>query len=352
MNEPRPRPTMRDVAALSGVSLKTVSRVVNDEAGVSEDLVTRVRAAARTLDYQPNVTASNLRRSGGKTQTIGLLLENVANPFSSGLQRAIEDVARERGVLVFAGSVDEDSSRERDLATAFVARRVDGLIIVPAGHDQSYLATERRSGTPMVFVDRAPNHLDADAVLSDNQAGSRAAVTHLIDHGHRRIAYLGDLASISTAVERLAGYTDALDHARVGLDLSIVRQDIRTSDQATAVVIDLLTMPDPPTAVFASQNLVTIGAIRALRSRSQHQSIALVGFDDIPLIDLLNPGVTLVVQDVSGLGATAADLLFRRLDGDNGPAQRCVLPTTLVVGGSGEIRGPYRSPAKPGRVAP
>lgn len=332
---------MRDVAALSGVSLKTVSRVVNLEAGVSPELVARVQDAARKLDYQRNLTASSLRRGDGKTQTIGLLLENVANPFSSALHRAIETVARDRGVIVFAGSVDEDYIRERDLAAAFIARRVDGLIVVPAGEDQSYLTTERRSGTSLVFVDRPPRLLDADAVLTDNQGGAREAVEHLIAHGHRRIAYLGDLAWITTAGERYAGYLEALDRAGLPLDPSLVRQNLRTSEQAHGEVAKLMAEPGAPTAIFASQNLITIGAIRALREAGMHRQVGLVGFDELPLGDLLEPGATLIVQDVEAMGALAANTLFRRLDGDAGPTERHVLDATLVQRGSGEIRGPF-----------
>src|SRR5205823_12465477 len=183
---------MRDVAALAKVSIKTVSRVVNAEAGVSPSLVRRVMAAAERLDYRHNMTASSLRRSKGRSATIGVVLEDVANPFSSALHRSIEDVAVLRGVLVLAGSSDEDEEREQQLVSAFASRRVDGLIIQPSSHDHSYLLAERNAGTPVVFVDRPPSFLDADAVVTDNVAGIRQAVRHLLDHGHRRIAYLRD----------------------------------------------------------------------------------------------------------------------------------------------------------------
>jgi LacI family transcriptional regulator len=338
---PRQRPTMRDVAALSGVSIKTVSRVVNNEGGVSPDLVERVNEAARKLDYQRNLSASSLRRGDGRTETIGLLLENVANPFSSALHRAVEDVARDHGVLVFAGSVDEDPWRERGLTGAFIARRVDGLIVVPTGSDQSYFAKERESGTHVVFVDRPPALLDADYVVTDNVAGARVGVRHLIAHGHRRIGYIGDLSTISTARERLAGYHEALAEAGIAVDPSIVMQDQRTSDDAEAAVERLLARDDAPTAIFTAQNLVTIGALRALRRAKAHRSIAVVGFDELPVVDLIDPGPTLVVQDVVGLGSTAAELLFRRVQGYDAPPQHVVLPATLVVRGSGEIPGPF-----------
>src|SRR3954451_10636544 len=173
------RPTMQDVAALAGVALKTVSRVVNAEPGVSPALESKVRRAIEQLHYHRDVNASMLRRLGGKTQTIGLVLEDVSNPFSSALHRAIEDAARARGVLVFAGSCDEDPQREREVIGSFRDRRVDGIIVVPAGEDHAYLYDERRAGTALVFVDRPAGHLDVDTVGSDNVGGAVAATEHL-----------------------------------------------------------------------------------------------------------------------------------------------------------------------------
>ena len=155
---------MRDVAALAGVSLKTVSRVVNEEPTVAVELVTRVRLAAERLNYQPNLTASNLRRGDGKSATIGLLVQDVSNPYSAAIYRAVEDVAGSVGVSVLAGSLDEDPDREREMTADLIARRVDGLIIAPAGQDHSYLQLEQRSGTAVVFVDRPPVLLAADSV--------------------------------------------------------------------------------------------------------------------------------------------------------------------------------------------
>ena len=184
---------MRDVAALAGVSLKTVSRVINQEPGVSPALAGRVAKAIEQLDFRPNLAASALRRIDGRTALIGALLEDIANPYSAAVHRAIEDVARARGVIVLAGSLDEDAERERQLALAFIARRVEGLIVVPAGSDQSYLANESRSGMAIVFVDRPPMHLDADVVVSADRSGAADGVRHLVSFGHRRIAFLGDL---------------------------------------------------------------------------------------------------------------------------------------------------------------
>src|SRR3989442_6198660 len=260
------RPAVLGVAALAGVGLKTVSRVVNDEPGVSPALEAKVREAIAQLNYRRDANASMLRRLGSKTQTIGLVLEDVANPFSSALHRAIEDAARARGVLVFAGSCDEDPRRERELIGSFRDRRVDGIIVVPASHDHTYLYVEKRAGTALVFLDRPAGHLDADSVASDNLGGSVEAVEHLLAHGHRRIAFLGDLLSISTAEERLQGYSQALERAGIALDGALIRTGLRDPEAAARAVDELLALAAPPTAFFTSQNLLTIGGIRALRS--------------------------------------------------------------------------------------
>jgi len=329
---------MRDVAALAGVSLKTVSRVINAEPAVSNDVRSRVNGAIQRLDYRHNHAASSLRRSDRKSSTIGVLLEDVANPFSSALHREIEDVALQRGVLVLAGSSDEDEAREQQLIAAFTSRRVDGLIIVPASHDHSYLLSERRAGTPMVFVDRPPAFLDADSVLTDNQAGVRQGVAHLIEHGHRRIGYLGDLMTITTAAERYQGYQAELAAATIELDEALVRLDVHGIEKADAAVVELLKGPQPPTALFTSQNLLTIGASRALHRLDLHHRVALVGFDDVLLADMLEPGITVIAQDPSTMGRKAAEQLFRRIDGDQSPSVHLVVPTHLITRGSGEIR--------------
>ncbi|TDD65263.1 LacI family transcriptional regulator [Jiangella aurantiaca] len=333
----RPRATLRDVAAMAGVSMKTVSRVVNGEAGVTPQKVDAVRLAVSRLDYRPNVSASALRRSSRRTAAIGTVLEDLANPFSSALLRAVEDVANEKRVLILAGSVDEDQQRERALVRAFTERRVDGLIIAPVGEDQGYLRTEMEAGTPLVFVDRQPQGLLADCVLSDNEAGARNAVHQLAEVGHRRIAYLGDLAIIPTAQQRFAGYQRGLLECGLPLDPAHVVHDLHTIDDAARATTALLRSEGAPTALFASQNLVTIGAITALQELGLEQGVALFGFDDFPLADLLKPRVSVVAQDPAAMGRAAAELLFERLDGERDRPRRILLPTTTVLRGSGEI---------------
>jgi LacI family transcriptional regulator len=328
---------MRDVAALAGVSIKTVSRVINAEPGVSPDLTVRVSRAIDQLDFRPNQAASSLRRSDGRTASIGVVLEDIANPYSAAVHRAVEDVARAHGLIVLAGSVDEDPDRERRLAAAFIARRVEGMIVVPTGDDQRYLATEQRAGMAIVFVDRPPTHLDADVVLSADREGAATGVRHLIEGGHRRIAFLGDLTTIRTARERFGGYGDALAAAGLAPDPDRICHDLHSSELAMTATLSVLDGPSPPSAIFASQNLITIGVLRALRARRLERRIALVGFDDVPLADLLVPGVTVVAQDPARIGRIAATTLFRRIAGDRGRTERHVVETTLIPRGSGEI---------------
>jgi LacI family transcriptional regulator len=313
--------------------------VVNGDRRVDRALTQRVHEAARMLGYRHNTAASALRRADRVTASIGLVLEDVANPFFSAVHRGIEDVARERGYLTFTGSSDEDPERERGLTIAFIARNVDGLIIAPSPDDHGYLAAEQAHGVRFVFVDRPPRFLDADTVVSDNRAGARTAVEHLIAAGHRRIAFVGDRPDIFTAAERLAGYREALAAAGLAADPELVRHAGGDGIEPAAATRAWLAAPDPPTAIFSAQNLLTVQVVRALHGLDRHHAVAHVGFDDIPFGDLVEPAVTVIAQDPRELGLQAARLLFERLDGFDGPSRHLTIPTRLVQRGSGELPG-------------
>jgi LacI family transcriptional regulator len=328
---------MRDVARLAGVGLGTVSRIVNGAPGVNPELVERVTDAARLLDYRHDSTASSLRRADRRTGTVGMIVENVANPYSSALQRAVEDAADQRGLLLLSGSNDEDPARERRLLDNLTQRRVDGLIIVPTGRVHDALVTARRRGVPIVCVDRPIDLDEVDSVTVDNRRGVRDAVRRLHELGHRRIAFLSDLAGIWTSRERHAGFVEGLAAVGCALDESLVRRDLHDETEAESALRELFTEAEPPSAILAAQNLVTIGALTGLRALGLAHRVALVGFDDFPLADMLTPRVSVIAQDVARLGATAAELLFARLDGETGPARHRVLPTTYIARGSGEI---------------
>lgn len=325
---------MHEVAAVAGVSVKTVSRVVNGEPGVRTETVQRVLGAITSLGFRRNDLARSLRR-GGSSATLGLVIEDVANLFYSGITRAVEQVASDRGYLLISGSCGEDAERERQLVMTLLRRRVDALLIVPASGDQSYLAGELALGIPAVFLDRPPRGVDADTVLLDNAGGARRAVEHLIAQGHRRIAVITDSLSIHTAGERLAGYREALDAAGLGYDERLVRPGIADSESAELVVRELLALPKEirPTAIFAGNNRAAIGVLRGLVE--SQAGLGLVGFDDFELADML--GVSVIRYEAVELGRRAAELAFARLDGDRHLSQHVVVPTELVARGSGEV---------------
>ena len=328
---------MKNVATLAGVGIKTVSRVVNGEPNVSAETIARVQRAAEQLKYQPDLHAGNLRRTDRRTNTLGLLVGSVANPFSAAVHRAVEDAALGRHVAVFASSLDDDAERERSSVDAFLRRRVDGLILTTIHRSQAYLGSELEHGTPIVFVDRRPVGIEADTVLADNAEGAERAVAHLMAHGHTRVAYLGDTAEIFTARERRRGYFDALHRGGLEPDARLVVEGLSDESRAAEAVSRLLELDDPPTAVFSAQNLITIGVITELRRRGLAERVALVGFDDVPMADLLNPAVTVVAQNPTEMGRTAARRVFERLDGDDAAPRDFVVPTSLIVRGSGEI---------------
>ncbi|MGW2185572.1 LacI family DNA-binding transcriptional regulator [Streptomyces sp. NPDC001719] len=324
---------MKDVAARAGVGLKTVSRVVNSEPGVTPDTEQRVRDAITALGFRRNDSARILRK--GRTASIGLVLEDLADPFYAPLNRAVEEVARAHGALLINGSSAEDPERERELALAFCARRVDGLIVIPAGDDHRYLEPEIAAGIATVFVDRPAGRTAADVVLSDSFGGARDGVAHLIAHGHRRIGFIGDQAHIHTAAERLRGYRAAMRDAGLPVDERWVSLGPTAPERVRAEAEAMLAGPRPVTALFAGNNRVTVTAVRVIAAAAR--PVALVGFDDFELADLLSPAVTVVAQDAARLGRTAAERLFRRLDGVAEAPQRVELPTRLIVRGSGEL---------------
>lgn len=337
----RGRATMKDVATLAGVGIKTVSRVVNRESGVSPAMAARVEAAVRELGYRPDAGASALRRADGRTSAIGVVVDDVANPFFAALLRAVEEVAVRHGTVVLAGSADDDGSREREVAQAFTDRRVDGLIVAPSGGADDEIAAELQRGLPVVVVDRAVEGLPVDQVLSTNELGAADAVRHLAAHGHHRIAFLSDRRSLPTARQRLAGYRVAMGDLELPVDERTVVVDLHGETSAEGAALSLFTTlatAERPTAMFCAQNRVTIGVVRALRRLALEREVALVGFDDFPLADLLQPGVTVVAQAPSQVGTTAATMLFDRIDGRAEQPRTVWVPTTLLRRGSGEFR--------------
>ena len=333
------RPTLADVAREVGVSAKTVSRVLNEDGPASAQTREQVLAAVAKLGFQPNLMARNIR-VGGPDTTVGLVIPDLGNPFFGAVAGSIEDTVRDRGLTLLMGSSADDPDRERALTDKFLARRVSVLMVVPSvGADHSHLKTHRAGGLPVVFIDRPGVGLATDSVVSSNRAGAHEGVAHLIAHGHRRIGFIGDLPlKLHTRRERLAGYRSALEEAGLAHDRALVTNAHDQNAAATATS-QLLDLPDPPTALFAGNNMVALGIVAEL-SRSMRKDIAFVAFDDVPLADALEPALTVVAQDPEEIGRAAAAAALARLDGDRTRARTITVPTRLIVRGSGERSAP------------
>ena len=334
------RPTMQDVADLADVGIKTVSRVVNHEPKVSEETARRVWEAVNELDYHVDMRAGSLRRSSGETLSIALLVSSVDNPFAGELHRGVEEVARSRKTAVLASSLNEDPQRELDAIDDAMRRHVDGIILGTTTTDCPHIDRILSRGTAVVLVDRSPAGVEADAVTSDTQAAAKRATEHLVKHGHKRIALLLERPGAQTALDRRSGYEQALSAAGIPLDHNLVVDGLANADAAEQALNRLLDSPNAPTAVFSAQNLITIGAVRALRKRGLQNQVALVGFDDVPLSDVLDPGITVIKQDPVRIGQLAAERIFQRIDGEKLPPEHIVVPTELIERGSGEIPAP------------
>ncbi len=322
----RRRPTMVDVASAAGVSLKTVSRVVNNDPTVAPDYAQKVVDAVATLGFRRNNIARTLR-SGQSTATIGLVIEDLANPFYSTVASAIERVARDHDSLLITASSEENPERERQLILELLQRRVDGLLVVPAGADHGFLRREIEIGIPAVFIDRPPNGLIADSVLLDNVGGANAGVSRLIATGHSRIGLLLDSLAIFTMQERLEGAQRALRDGGLITDENLTRTSVHDPGQASLAVSEMLEMEAPPTAFFCANNRIAIGA--ALELARRRRRLPIVAFDDFEMSPLVRTPLTIVGYDNNELGRRAASLLLARINGDRSDPQTVVLPTKL-----------------------
>jgi LacI family transcriptional regulator len=318
--------TMRDVARRAGVSAKTVSRVVNNDRYVSAGVRDRVERAIDELQYVPNMLAVTFR--AGRDAAIGVAVPGVADPFFASIIDAVEREASRRGVAVIVTSVGWEPSHEQRSIEAVLKRQVAGMIICPVGPDMSYLRPWQQR-TPLVFVDREPGGLTADAVVQDDVGGAREATRHLISHGHRKIAFIGDDAV--TGLLRLKGWRQALAEAGLPQHDDLVHVGALDATSVATALHRMLEAPDPPSAVFSSNARCTIALVPALQS-VRRTDIGLVGFGDFPTAAALDPAVTVIYQDGDAMGRFAADRLFARLDQ---PARRLrrrtVLPVELVT---------------------
>lgn len=330
------RPTMIDVARDAGVSFKTVSRVINNEPNVAEGLTARVLNSIEELGFRRNDVAASLR--AGTTEMLALVTGDLQNSFYGHVATGVIDVARARGHQVIMSSTQESEENERAILLDLCQRRMAGLIVVPVGADHVYLEREMRMGTKVVFLDRPAPSLGTDSVVLDNRGGAYAAAKKLLEAGHTRVGVVSDDLEIFTFAERLAGVKDAVVEANLTWDPELVEAGLRTPRDAREAVVRLGSLPEPPTAVFASNNRMTTGAVAAIVQDSVRVSLA--GFDDFEAADLLPIDVSLVSYDAEQMGRRAAELLFARLGGDTSDPKHEVIPTTLVMRGPHALRQP------------
>lgn len=316
--------TMRDVAALAGVSTKTVSRVFNEDPHVLPDTRASVERAMAELNYVPNVLATTFR--AGRASVIGVAVPDIVDPFFAAIARGIEDAARERGLSTMVTSLGDNPDDERAALESMLGRKLSGLVVAPVGTDHSWL--ERwQEHTPLVFVDRAPVGLDTDTFTESDETGAYLATTHLIEHGHTRIAYVGDIVHLSTETKRLEGWRRALTDAGLAVDESLIEVYVADRADADRALASLRALPEPPTAIFSANARCSMALVAALREAP----MPLVGFGDFPMADILTPSVTVIDQDPSRLGALAAERVFARLADAAAPLEKTtVLDVTLV----------------------
>jgi LacI family transcriptional regulator len=325
--------TIHDVAQDAGVSPTTVSRYLNNRIELPATTSARIDAAIQKLDYRPNILAKRL--STGKTEAIGLVTPDIREPFFAELASAVEDEADRHGYTIFMASTRSDRAREIAAINRLHDRHVDGLIMMTNTPDDGTLAKLIGRRRNVVLVDEDIPGVNVPRVFVENEAGAREATQHLIEAGHRSIGFIGGPAGLFSTREREAGFRRALQEAGIATRDELVRIGSFSPDFAKDAVEEFLAMDEPPTAIFASSDCLVIGSVRGLRNAgvSVPDEISLVGFDDVPMTDLLQPPLTSVRQPIEALGRQGFLALFALLNGKQ-PAMLTRLPVELIRRGS------------------
>jgi len=324
-------PNIYDVAKRARVSVATVSAVLNESAFVSAGLKTRVRSAVAALGYQPNLLARSMARQ--KTQTLGMIVPDIANPFFPEVVRGAEDVAHAAGYTLLIVSTDNSIPKEDVYLRLFLAKRVDGVILTkaPGRMPPELQRAFAKAGVPVVLLARTVSGFVTDAVELDDKAAAYDGVTHLLRLGYRRVAFVGGLRGASTSRKRLDGYRAALRDANVPLEPALITEgDFRVESGYLAGLDVLKSRPD---AVFIANYLMTVGFMEALRQYGMHcpEDVALVTCDDYPWMDSFSPRLTTIDLPKRELGAAAAQLLVERIEKGKGRARTITLKSALRV---------------------
>lgn len=338
-------PTVRDVAALAGVSPMTVSRVVGNVSTVNLELKDRVLEAIDQLGYEPNRTAAAMRNASSGGMAVGLCVESIENPFSASVARGLEESLRPHGGLLFSASSEGEPKTERDILMEFYRRRVDGLVVMTVCDDHEFLIPRVHPKVPIVYLDRPALLSGCDQVTTDHLQGAEECTMHLISQGHRRIGLVGSNLLGHPEAERLEGYRRALAKAGIQFDTDLLAA-LPGEAGATAAgpaVERLLRLPEPPTALFAASNSVMMVATQTLHRLGLADRIAHIIFDDIcmdgiPVAEIVKPPLTVYAQDPVRLGHLCGEAILRRRGATQPLAPiKTVLAGQLIARGSGEI---------------
>lgn len=333
--------TIKDVAALAGISYTTVSHVLNKTRPVSEEVRLKVEAAIQSLDYVPSAVARSLKAK--TTATIGLLVPNSLNPYFAELARGIEDYCERNGYCVILCNSDDDPDKQRNYLRVLLEKRIDGLIVTSVGGDSGLAQGLVGVRTPMVIVDRGLEGVDADLVRIDHQYGAYLATRHLLELGHRDIACVGGPANTSVTQMRLAGFHQALREAGVEVPAQRILESDFSSTGGYLAAAQLLD-GNPPSAIFATNDMMGIGVLRAAAERNIRVpgELSVIGFDDILLSRYVYPALTTVGQSILQLGETAAELLLRRIATRDLPLdQRIVTPSIVLRESTAPVAGAF-----------
>ncbi|MEU0571103.1 LacI family DNA-binding transcriptional regulator [Nonomuraea sp. NPDC005983] len=331
---------IKDVAAHAGVSVATVSRVLNDHPSVTDDTRRRVHDAMAALNYVPNAVARSLRTTA--TRTLGLIIGDILNPFFTELARSVEDEARREGFTVVMGNADERADEQDHYVRTLLEQRVDGLLICPTAELTPLVQQLAEAGAPLVFLDRTIDGLDVPCVRSDGSAAITELVKHLHEQGHRHIALASGPSTLSTGRERTRAFTDALSAAGLTAPPEYVRYGDFREGSGRSITAELLDLPTPPDAIFFGDNLMTLGGLEEIRARKLRipRDVAVASFDDVTWFRHIEPPITAIAQPTAEMGRRAVQLLLRRVR--HQPAPSAVLPARLVIRQSCQRKGIMR----------
>lgn len=323
--------TIRDVAKRAGVAPITVSRVLNNSGYASDETRERVLSAAMELNYVPNMLARSFRSK--RTDTIALVLTDITNPFWTTVARGAEDAANAAGYTVIFCNTDEQESKQTQYLSMLVRRRIDGVMLVPARTSTDAVETLQQHNVAVVVLDRRVPGAQVDVVRSESTQAARLLTEHLIAHGHRRIGMLSGPAELSVVEERVDGYRQALSAANIEVDSELIVQGKFSIESGHQMTMALLHLQPPPTALFASNNFIALGALKALSEQGYEvpADMSIVCFDDLPVTHTITPFFTVMAQRAYELGKTAAERLIDQLETEgNLPPKEIVLPTDLI----------------------